>query len=76
MTRLIFTDGYTEGYVPAPKYFMTGVVELSGAGAGTTRMVWSARHSTDDDAKAHLEMGYREGWKAAAQQLEAAAQRL
>ena len=74
--RLVFTDGYTEGYVPAPKHFMTGFVELSDEGAGMTRMVWGARHTGEEDAKRHLEMGFREGWEGAAQQLEETAQRL
>lgn len=76
MTRLVFTDGYTEGFIPAPKHFMTGFVELSDEGAGKTRMVWGARHATEDDTKAHLDMGFRDGWKQAAQQLEETARGL
>lgn len=75
-SRLVFTDGYTEGFIPAPKHFMTGFVELSDDGLGKTRMVWGARHASEEDAKAHLDMGFREGWKSAALQLEEAAQRL
>jgi uncharacterized protein YndB with AHSA1/START domain len=75
-SRLIFTDAYTEGFNPAPKHFMTGFVELSDEGHGKTRMIWGARHPTAEEAKAHLEMGFHDGWKAAAQQLEAAAQQL
>lgn len=73
MTRLVFTDGYREGFVPAPKHFMTGFVELSDDGEGRARMVWGARHATEADAKTHVEMGFRDGWKSAAQQLEALA---
>ncbi len=76
MSRLIFTDGHTEGYIPAPSHFMTGFVEFSDDGAGKTRMVWGARHTNEGDVKAHLEMGFREGWKAAAQQLEETARRV
>jgi uncharacterized protein YndB with AHSA1/START domain len=76
MARLVFTDGHTEGFIPAPKHFMTGFVEMSDEGDARTRMVWGARHATEDDAKAHLDMGFRDGWKQAAQQLEEAAQRL
>ncbi len=76
MSRLVFTDGHTEGYVPAPRHFMTGFVELSDEGAGKTRMVWGARHASQDDVKAHLDMGFREGWKGAAHQLEETAQRI
>ena len=76
MTRLVFTDGHTEGYIPAPRHFMTGFVDLSDAGAGRTRMVWGARHASEADVKTHLDMGFRDGWKAAAQQLEETARRL
>jgi uncharacterized protein YndB with AHSA1/START domain len=70
MTRLVFTDGYTEGFVPAEKHFMTGYVELSDAPDGKTRMNWGARHANDEDTKKHLDMGFCDGWKAAAAQLE------
>ena len=66
---LVFTDGYREGWVPAEKHFMTGYVELSDEGGGT-RMKWGARHANADDTKKHLEMGFVEGWKAAAAQLD------
>ncbi len=70
MTRLVFTDGHTEGFIPAPKHFMTGFVELADDDERRTRMVWGARHASEADAKTHLEMGFREGWRSAAQQLE------
>lgn len=75
-SQFVFTDAYTEGYVPAPSHFMTGFIELSDEGAAKTRMVWGARHPTEEGAKAHLEMGFRDGWQAAAQQLEDLARRL
>lgn len=68
--RLVFTDGYREGWVPADKHFMTGFVELSDGVAGKTRMRWGARHANDEDTKKHLDMGFADGWKAAARQLE------
>lgn len=74
--RLVFTDAYTEGFVPAPTSFMTGVVELSDAGANTTRMVWSARHATELSRKQHLEMGFESGWNTAATQLETLARQV
>jgi uncharacterized glyoxalase superfamily protein PhnB/uncharacterized protein YndB with AHSA1/START domain len=74
LSRLVFTDAYTEGFIPAGKHFMTGVVELSDEGAGATRMVWGARHGDRDSLKQHLEMGFEQGWRAAAQQLEDLAQ--
>ena len=74
--RLVFTDFYREGFVPAEKHFMTGYLELSDDGAGKTRMIWGARHGTDEDTKKHLDMGFVDGWKAAAAQLEELAKTL
>lgn len=73
--RLVFTDAYREGFVPAEKHFMTGYVELSDE-AGKTRMIWGARHANEGDMKKHLEMGFVDGWKAAAAQLEELAKSL
>lgn len=69
-TKLTFTDAYREGFIPAEKHFMTGFVELSDESNGGTRMIWGARHASETDTKQHLEMGFRDGWKAAAAQLE------
>ncbi|OFX00160.1 MAG: polyketide cyclase [Alphaproteobacteria bacterium RIFCSPHIGHO2_12_FULL_63_12] len=74
--KLVFTDGYTEGFTPAEKHFMAGYLELSDAPDGKTRMIWGARHATQEDTKKHLDMGFVEGWKAAALQLEALAAHL
>lgn len=74
--RLVFTDGYMEGFKPTEKHFMTGYLELSDETHGNTRMVWGARHSNDEDMKKHLKMGFVDGWKAAAAQLEQLAKSL
>lgn len=68
-TRLVFTDAFTEGFVPSPERFMTGRVELSDEGE-SVRMIWSALHASDADAAKHLAMGFEAGWTAAARQLE------
>jgi uncharacterized protein YndB with AHSA1/START domain len=67
---LTFTDAFTEGFIPARTSFMTGYVRLSDEAGGGTRLVWGARHKTAEDTKTHLEMGFEQGWCAAAQQLE------
>lgn len=69
-TRLVFTDFFTEGFVPQGEGFMTGYVELSDAPGGGTRFVWGARHRTEAGLKQHEEMGFEAGWGAAAEQLE------
>lgn len=68
--RLAFTDAYREGFVPAPNPFMTGYVILSETEDGHTRMIWGARHKTEDDKKKHLKMGFEPGWTAASAQLD------
>jgi len=74
--RLVFTDAYTEGFVPRADSFMTAVVELSDTPDGGTRLVWSARHPTAAKRDQHLAMGFDAGWNAAADQLNALAQTL
>ena len=76
MTRLVFTDAYTEGFVPTAQPFMTGVVELADAPNGHTHMTWSARHATAEAKAKHFEMGWEAGWNAATDQLDALAQTL
>jgi uncharacterized protein YbaA (DUF1428 family)/uncharacterized protein YndB with AHSA1/START domain len=76
MHKLVFTDAYTEGFVPTAQPFMTGVVELADAPNGHTHMTWSARHATAEAKAKHLEMGWEAGWNAASDQLDALAQTL
>lgn len=76
MHKLVFTDAYTEDFVPTAQPFMTGVVLLAEAPNGHTRMTWSARHATAESKARHLEMGWEAGWNAATDQLDALAQAL
>lgn len=75
-SRLVFTDAFSENYMPRPDAFMTGFVELSKVTHGTTQMVWGARHATEAAMRRHLDMGFEEGWRAAADQLDQLAQEL
>ncbi|MCW5965511.1 MAG: SRPBCC domain-containing protein [Bryobacterales bacterium] len=74
MRRLVFTDAFTEGYVPAAEPFITAVVTLDDTEDGHTRMTWSARHSNAEATAKHREMGWEQGWNAAVDQLDAIAQ--
>ncbi|WP_370335290.1 SRPBCC family protein [Parvularcula marina] len=74
--RLVFTDAYREGFMPAPSHFMTGFVELSDTDDGGTKMIWGARHNEEATMKTHLEMGFEDGWKAASAQLDELARQL
>lgn len=68
--RLTFTDGYSEGFMPRADPFMTGYVRLSEYGDGQTKMVWGARHTSAEDKQKHVDMGFEQGWNAAAAQLD------
>lgn len=75
--RLVFTDAFTPGWVPADGTpFMVAIIELSDAGRGKTRYVARARHWTEEKKKEHEAMGFHEGWGQVADQLEAAAKAL
>jgi uncharacterized protein YndB with AHSA1/START domain len=66
--RLIFTDAYTEAWVPSAKPFMTGIIDFEELG-GKTRYTARARHWTEADRDAHEKMGFHEGWGKATDQL-------
>lgn len=67
--RLVFTDAYTEAWKPSEKPFMTATIELDDLGGGRTRYTATAAHWNLNDAKAHEEMGFFQGWNTALDQL-------
>jgi len=67
--KLVFTDGYTEGWKPAPDPFMTAILLLADAPEGGTQYTAIARHRSSEDAKKHEEMGFYGGWGTVADQL-------
>ena len=73
--RIVMTDAFTGNWVPSPKAFMVAEVTFADA-AGGTRYVAIARHWSAEDRKAHEDMGFHQGWNAAADQLEALAKSL
>ncbi len=75
-SRLVFTDSFSEDYMPRPDAFMTGFVQLEDNADGTTQMTWGARHATETAMQQHVEMGFEPGWNAAANQLESLAQKI
>jgi uncharacterized protein YndB with AHSA1/START domain len=68
--KLVFTDAFTEAWVPSEKPFFTGVLTFEDEG-GKTRYTARARHWTKEDRDAHEKMGFHEGWGQCADQLEA-----
>ena len=70
--RLVFTDAYSAGWVPADKPFFTGILTFEDEG-GKTRYTARARHWTVEDCDQHEKMGFHEGWGVATDQLAALA---
>ncbi len=67
--KLVFTDGYTEGWKPAEKPFMTAILLLEDVGEGKTRYTAIARHPTKEIREQHEQMGFHEGWGVVLDQL-------
>ncbi|SLN30994.1 hypothetical protein AQS8620_00987 [Aquimixticola soesokkakensis] len=74
--KIVFTDAYTEGWLPNPTPFMTAIVTFEDLGDGTTRYSATARHLTGEAKVQHRDMGFFDGWGAVADQLEDYAQSL
>jgi uncharacterized protein YndB with AHSA1/START domain len=68
--RLVFTDAYTEAWVPSEKPFMTVILTFEDE-RGKTRYTARVRHWTVADRQAHEKMGFHQGWGQCADQLEA-----
>jgi uncharacterized protein YndB with AHSA1/START domain len=73
--KLVFTDAFTEGWVPSEKPFMTAVITLADEG-GKTRYTARALHWSVEDRETHEKMGFHEGWAKCAEQLEQVARDL
>lgn len=75
--RLVFTDAFTGDWAAkdgAP--FMVAILTFEPEGGpehGKTRYTATCRHWNEADKRKHEEMGFREGWGIAADQLEALA---
>lgn len=74
--RLVFTDGYSEGWAPAPDPFMTAIVVFRDDGNGGTIYTAIARHRSPEARQTHEDMGFFGGWGTVATQLEQYAQSL
>ena len=73
--RLVFTDAFTQGWVPADKPFMTGIVSFDPVG-GQTRYTARVRHWSAADRARHEAMGFHTGWGQCTAQLAELAARL
>jgi uncharacterized protein YndB with AHSA1/START domain len=67
--RLVFTDAYTEAWVPSEKPFMTVILTFEDVD-GDTLYTARVRHWTAADRAEHEKMGFYEGWGQMTDQLE------
>jgi uncharacterized protein YndB with AHSA1/START domain len=74
--KIVFTDAYSEAWVPSAKPFFTGLILLEDLGGGRTRYTARALHWTAEDRETHEKMGFHEGWGKATDQLEELVARL
>jgi len=68
--RLIWTDTLLPGYRPSENPFFTAAVTLEARG-NSTRYVAMAIHGNEANTKKHADMGFRDGWGKALDQLVA-----
>ena len=73
--KLVFTDAFSDAWVPSGKAFMVGTVTFTEEG-GKTRYDAVVRHWNAEDKAQHEKMGFHEGWGKATDQLEALANTL
>ncbi|RZW10416.1 MAG: polyketide cyclase [Rhodobacteraceae bacterium] len=74
--RLVFTDGYSEGWAPAADPFMTAILDFEDDPDGGTIYTATARHRSPEARQTHEDMGFFDGWGTVATQLEEYAQSL
>jgi uncharacterized protein YndB with AHSA1/START domain len=70
--KIVFTDAFTEAWVPSEKPFMTGVITFEPLDGGSkTLYTAKALHWSAEDMETHEQMGFHEGWGIATGQLAA-----
>ncbi|HRK19886.1 MAG TPA: SRPBCC family protein [Hyphomicrobiaceae bacterium] len=74
--RLVFTDAFRPGWVPASRAFTVATVTFDDLAGGATRYEARVRHWSAEARAEHENMGFQEGWGKAADQLEALAKSL
>jgi uncharacterized protein YndB with AHSA1/START domain len=70
--KIVFTDAFTQAWVPSGKAFFVCVLTFEDEG-GKTRYTARARHWNAEDCQAHEAMGFHAGWGIATDQLAALA---
>lgn len=67
--KLVFTDAFTEGWLPHGKPFMVAEVTFEPTADGKTIYTARARHWSAESKEEHEKMGFHEGWGQCADQL-------
>jgi len=67
--RLTWTDALGPDYRPTGNAFITAVVSMEPLPNGGTRYIACARHKDEATVEAHKQMGFKEGWGKALDQL-------
>jgi uncharacterized protein YndB with AHSA1/START domain len=67
--RIVSTDAFLPNWQPSDKPFMVAITTFEDLGNGRTLYTARARHWTDEDLKAHEQMGFHDGWGQVADQL-------
>lgn len=67
--KLVTTDAFGPGWVPAGQPFMVAEVTFEPLEGGKTRYTARARHWTAEAKAQHEQMGFHEGWGQCADQL-------
>ncbi|SHE58517.1 Uncharacterized conserved protein YndB, AHSA1/START domain [Kaistia soli DSM 19436] len=73
--KLVFTDAFTEAWLPSQKAFMVGTVTFADED-GKTRYTARVQHWSAEDRAAHEQMGFHQGWNQCTDQLAALARTL
>jgi len=69
--RIVFTDAFTQAWIPSEKPFMVVVLTFEDDGPGKTKYMARVQHWSVADREAHEKMGFHEGWTICAEQLAA-----
>jgi len=74
--KLVFTDAFSEGWVPNPDAMMTAVLTFEAQADGRTLYTARVGHPSVEKKTDHEARGFHQGWGVVAEQLEALARTL
>ena len=74
--KVVFTDAFSEGWLPNPDPMMTAIITFEPQADGRTLHTARVAHPSVEKKTQHEQMGFHAGWGICAEQLEAAAKAL